>query len=71
MVALSDAVAGIGGITFSAVLGLVAQIQSVLIPLTILEALDAVFVYLALSLTEKPEKHPQVNASELRAEFCR
>lgn len=58
MVALSDAVAGIGGSMFAAVLGLVAQIQSVLIPLTVLAALNAVSVYLALSLTEKSEKTP-------------
>ncbi len=56
MVALSDAVAGIGGIIFAAVLGLVAQIQSVLIPLTALAVLNAISVYLALSLTEKTEK---------------
>ncbi len=56
MVALADAVAGIGGIAFAAVLGLVAQIQSVLIPLTVLAVLNAISVYLALSLTEKPEK---------------
>ena len=56
MVAFSDAVAGIGGIIFAAVLGLVAQIQSVLIPLTVLAVLNAISVYLALSLNEKPKK---------------
>ncbi len=59
MVALSDAVAGIGGIIFAAVLGLVAQIQSVLIPLGVLAVLNAVSVYLALSLTEKNLKEPE------------
>ncbi len=58
LVALSDAAAGIGGIIFAAVLGLVAQIQSVLIPLTVLAVLNAISVYLALSLTEKTEKTP-------------
>ncbi len=58
MVALADAVAGIGGIIFAAVLGLVAQIQSVLFPLIVLAGLNAISVYLALSLTEKPEKTP-------------
>ncbi|WP_372575097.1 hypothetical protein [Ruegeria jejuensis] len=53
MVALSDAVAGIGGIIFASVLGIVAQIQSVLIPLTALAALNAIAAYLALSLVEK------------------
>ncbi|KIC47232.1 hypothetical protein RA28_06075 [Ruegeria sp. ANG-S4] len=53
MVALADAVAGIGGIIFASVLGIVAQIHSALIPLSVLAVLNGVSVYLALSLVEK------------------
>ncbi|MCR9135510.1 MAG: MFS transporter [Alphaproteobacteria bacterium] len=55
MVALGDVVAGVGGIIFAAVLGLLAQLQSVLLSLLVLAALNAVAAYLALSMEEKTE----------------
>ncbi|MEM9125082.1 MAG: hypothetical protein AAGB28_04840 [Pseudomonadota bacterium] len=53
MVALGDAVSGIGGIIFAAVLGLLAQIQSVLFPLISLAVLNAISAYLALHLADQ------------------
>ena len=58
MVALSDAVAGIGGILFAGILGIVAQMQSALIPLTVLAALNAISVWLALKLVDKESAAP-------------
>ncbi|MEM7462637.1 MAG: MFS transporter [Pseudomonadota bacterium] len=61
MVALGDIVAGIGGIIFAAILGLVAQLQSVLLPLVALAALNAISIYLALDMREP--SRPQDDAS--------
>lgn len=53
MVALSDALTGIDGTLFAGILGIVAQMQSVLIPPAILAALNAISVWLALNLVDK------------------
>ncbi len=52
MVALGDVVAGVGGILFAGILGLLAQMQSVLLPLLALSVLNAVSAYMALNMRE-------------------
>ena len=58
MVALGDVVAGVGGIIFAAILGLLAQQQSVLVSLMALAALNAVAVYMAMGMREAQEPQP-------------
>ena len=67
MVALADVVAGIGGIIFAGVLGLLAQLQSVLFSLTILVALNAISAYLALRMHEKSDPETEVEAHRAHA----
>ena len=58
MVALGDVVAGVGGFIFAAVLGLVAQLHSALLPLAALAGLNALSAYLALGMQEKTQQQP-------------